>query len=221
MYINYFTLILISLFSLGVGMPRRTNHPVKGSSIRVDPIRDLKDIKLIKKILIERPRDFALFVLGINTNLRASDLLRIRVGDVRYLKPGEYFTLREKKTLKLRSITINKAVFDAIRQLLEDDQNVVDGDYLFRSRKKQSASGGMLTVSYLNSLVKSWCREINLRGNYGSHTLRKTFGYIHRTVFGTDIPTLMEMFNHSSQRQTLTYLGIQSCEIKDAYLKEI
>ena len=202
-------------------MPRRTNHPVKGSSIRVDPIRDLKDIKLIKKILIERPRDFALFVLGINTNLRASDLLRIRVGDVRYLKPGEYFTLREKKTLKLRSITINKAVFDAIRQLLEDDQNVVDGDYLFRSRKKQSASGGMLTVSYLNSLVKSWCREINLRGNYGSHTLRKTFGYIHRTVFGTDIPTLMEMFNHSSQRQTLTYLGIQSCEIKDAYLKEI
>lgn len=202
-------------------MPRRTNHPVKGSSIRVDPIRDLKDIKLIKKILIERPRDFALFVLGINTNLRASDLLRIRVGDVRYLKPGEYFTLREKKTLKLRSITINKAVFDAIRQLLEDDQNVVDGDYLFRSRKKQSASGGMLTVSYLNSLVKSWCSEINLRGNYGSHTLRKTFGYIHRTVFGTDIPTLMEMFNHSSQRQTLTYLGIQSCEIKDAYLKEI
>lgn len=221
MYINYFTLILISLFSLGVGMTRRTNHPVKGSSIRVDPIRDLKDIKLIKKILIERPRDFALFVLGINTNLRASDLLRIRVGDVRYLKPGEYFTLREKKTLKLRSITINKAVFDAIRQLLEDEQNVVDVDYLFRSRKKQSASGGMLTVSYLNSLVKSWCREINLRGNYGSHTLRKTFGYIHRTVFGTDIPTLMEMFNHSSQRQTLTYLGIQSCEIKDAYLKEI
>jgi len=79
----------------------------------------------------------------------------------------------------------------------------------------------MLTVSYLNSLVKSWCKEINLRGNYGAHTLRKTFGYVHRTVFGTDIPTLMEMFNHSTQRQTLTYLGIQPREINDAYLKEI
>jgi len=99
--------------------------------------------------------------------------------------------------------------------------SVVDTEYLFQSRKKRSASGGMLTVSYVNSLVKSWCREINLRGNYGAHTLRKTFGYVHRTVFGTDIPTLMEMFNHSSQRQTLTYLGIQSSEIKDAYLKEI
>jgi integrase len=194
---------------------------LKGTSIRVDPIRDPKDIRLIKKILSDHPRDFALFVLGINTNLRASDLLRIRIGDVRYLKPGEYFTLREKKTAKLRSVTVNKAVFDAIHALLVSMSSVLDTEYLFQSRKKQSASGGMLTVSYVNSLVKGWCREINLRGNYGAHTLRKTFGYVHRTVFGTDIPTLMEMFNHSSQRQTLTYLGIQPSEIKDAYLKEI
>ena len=202
-------------------MERSLNHPIKGSSIRVDPIRDPKDIRLIKKILVDRPRDFALFVVGINTNLRASDLLRICIGDVRYLKAGEYFTLREKKTAKLRSITINKAVHEAIGQLLASMPLLDDDEYLFQSRKKCSKTGGMLTVSYLNSLVKAWCREVNLRGNYGAHTLRKTFGYVHRTVFGTDIPTLMEMFNHSTQRQTLTYLGIQPREIKDAYLKEI
>lgn len=202
-------------------MGQAENHPQRGSSIRVDPIRDVKDIKLIKKILQERPRDFALFVVGVNTNLRASDLLKIRVGDVFGLRPGEYFTLREKKTGKLRSITINKAVFEAIRDLLVTMPEAKENDLLFQSRKVNSNRGGMLTVSYLNSLVKSWCREINLRGNYGAHSLRKTFGYIHRTVFGTDIPTLMEMFNHSTQRQTLTYLGIQPREIKDAYLKEI
>lgn len=202
-------------------MAQRRNHPAKGSSIRVDPIRDPKDIRLIKKILADHPRDLALFVVGINTNLRASDLLRIKVGDVRYLKVGEYFTLREKKTGKLRSITINKAVYDAIANLLVSMPLAKDDDFLFQSRKKNSSTGGMLTVSYLNSLVKQWCREINLRGNYGAHSLRKTFGYIHRTVFGTDIPTLMEMFNHSTQRQTLTYLGIQPREINDAYLKEI
>ncbi|MDY0191625.1 MAG: tyrosine-type recombinase/integrase [Desulfuromonas sp.] len=202
-------------------MKRAFNHPAKGSSIRVDPIRDAKDIRLIKKILSDQPRNLALFVVGINTNLRASDLLRIKVGDVRYLKIGEYFTLREKKTGKLRSITVNKAVFEVTADLIASIPFAQDDDFLFQSRKKNSASGGMLTVSYLNSLVKEWCREINLRGNYGAHTLRKTFGYIHRTVFGTDIPTLMEMFNHSSQRQTLTYLGIQPREINDAYLKEI
>lgn len=202
-------------------MSQQDNHPKKGSSIKVDPIRDVKDIKLIKRILQDKPRDLALFVIGVNTNLRASDLLKIRVGDVFGLHPGEYFTLREKKTGKLRSITINKAVFDAIRELLATMPGAKENELLFQSRKVNSSRGGMLTVSYLNSLVKSWCREINLRGNYGAHSLRKTFGYIHRTVFGTDLPTLMEMFNHSSQRQTLTYLGIQPREIKDAYLKEI
>ena len=66
-----------------------------------------------------------------------------------------------------------------------------------------------------------WCRELDLKGNYGSHTLRKTFGYMHRTVHGTDIPTMMTIFKHSSQKLTLDYLGIQPEEIREAYLKEL
>ena len=33
--------------------------------------------------------------------------------------------------------------------------------------------------------------------------------------------TLMQMFNHSTQKQTLTYLGIQAEEIKSACLFEL
>ena len=198
---------------------RPSNHPEKGSTIKVEPIREQKDIKLIKKLLADKPRDLAIFILGVNTNLRASDLLRITVGQIRHLQPGDHFILREKKTGKLKSITINKTVYDSIigGKLFSTMPDAGDNDYLFQSRK----GGGPLTVSYLNSLVKSWCREINLKGNYGSHTLRKTFGFIHRTLFNTDIPTLMTMYNHASQKQTLTYLGIQPAEIKDAYMREI
>lgn len=126
-------------------------------------------------------------------------------------------SVKEKKTKKERNITINNTVYDAVQSLIASLPNAEDGDFLFQSRKGRNA----LCVPYLNSLVKGWCSEINLIGNYGSHSLRKTFGYIHRTVFNTDIPTLMQMFNHSTQKQTLAYLGIQSSEIKDAYLKEI
>lgn len=196
---------------------RSNNQPQKGSTIKVEPIRETKDIRLIKKLLADRPRDLAIFTLGINTNLRASDLLRITVGQVRSLKPGEHFSVREKKTGKLRDVTVNKNVHEAVQSLLRTMLDAGDGEFLFQSRKGRQA----LCVSYLNSLVKGWCREINLKGNYGSHTLRKTFGYIHRTVFNTDIPTLMQMFNHSTQKQTLVYLGIQPSEIKDAYLREI
>ncbi len=194
-----------------------SNRPQKGSSIKVEPIRNKKDIQLIKKLLADNLRDLAIFTLGINTNLRASDLLRITVGQIRHLRPGEHFSVREKKTGKLRDITINETVYKALQGLLFSLASPGDEDFLFQSRKGKQA----LCVSYLNSLVKTWCKEINLKGNYGSHTMRKTFGYIHRTVFNTDIPTLMEMFNHSSQKQTLAYLGIQPSEIKDAYLREI
>ena len=193
------------------------NHPRQGDSIKVEPIRKEKDIKNIKRLLSDNPRDFAIFTLGINTNLRASDILKITVGQVRYLQVGEHFTIREKKTGKDKSITINKTVYDALRRLFETMPMVEDGDFLFQSRKGKKS----LCVPYLNSLVKKWCKQINLPGNYGSHTLRKTFGYIHRTVFNTDIPTLMTMFNHSSQRQTLAYLCIQPGEIVDAYMREI
>lgn len=195
--------------------PKNLNHPKKGSSIKVEPIRSLKDIKKIKTLLKDNPRDICLFTLGINTNLRASDLVRITISQVAHLEPGDSLCLKEKKTGKNKSITLNQTVTSAIRQLIEtiDDHSGA----LFQSRKAKKA----LMPSYINCLVKGWCKAINLKGNYGAHTLRKTFGYIHRTKFNTDIPTLMIMFNHSSQKQTLDYLGVQPTEIKNAYMREI
>jgi hypothetical protein len=53
------------------------NHPVKDSQTKVDPIKSIKDIKSIKKLLKNNLRDYALFIIGVNTNLRASDLVGI------------------------------------------------------------------------------------------------------------------------------------------------
>jgi integrase len=200
-------------------MPMKPNNrPQRGDVIKVQAIRTEKDVRLIKRLLNERPRDYCLFVLGINTNLRAGDISRITVGQVRHLQPGEHFVIREQKTGKLKQVTVNRGVCDAVSKLVSAMSEVDDGDFLFQSQKGNNQA---LEVSSIHRLVKSWCREINLKGNYGSHTLRKTFGYIHRTVHGTDIPTLMEMFNHASQKQTLAYLGIQAADVQNAYLKEI
>ncbi|MBW2365953.1 MAG: tyrosine-type recombinase/integrase [Deltaproteobacteria bacterium] len=77
----------------------------------------------------------------------------------------------------------------------------VKSKWLFSSRKGDKP----LSVPTLNNLVKKWCRAINLRGNYGSHTLRKTFGYHQRVRFGVGLPELMVAFNHSSQKQKNIY----------------
>lgn len=193
---------------------RNPNHPKAGSRIKVEPIRNIKDIKAIKKLLADNPRNLALFTLGINTNLRASDLLRIPAGQVRGLKPMDELELKEKKTGKVRRITLNKSCIDAIRSLLAS-RPYQDDETLFRGQR------GPLTVPSVNRLVKKWCAAINLRGNYGSHTLRKTFGYHQRVTFGVGLPELMVCFNHSSQRQTLDYLCVQPEEVKSIYANEL
>jgi integrase len=193
------------------------NHPEPGQQIRVEPIKSLKDIETIKKLLYDKPRDAALFTIGINTALRASDLLSIKVNHVRGLRAMDEITLIEKKTKrfgKRRQVNLNKACIDAITRLLAT-RSYQDDDYLFTGQR------GRLTVPYLHFLVKKWCSSINLQGNYGSHTLRKTFGFIQRTTFRCPLPELTELFGHATQRQTLLYLCIQPEEIKKIYANEI
>jgi len=192
-------------------MEKNPNHPIKGSQVKVDPIKNLKDIKAIKKLLKDSPRDHALFTMGINTNFRASDLVALTVGQVRPLPVNADLVLTEKKTGKERRITLNVACVDAIQNHLAASA-LDDADPLFKSRK-----GSRLTISSVNRLVKCWCAAVNLVGNYGSHTLRKTWGYHQRVSFGSDLPILMECFNHSTQKQTMKYLCIQPEEIKGVY----
>ena len=111
--------------------------------------------------------------------------------------------------------TVNKTVYESIRMFLLSDNYGLD-DFLFKSQR-----GSVLTVPSLSRLVKSWCKMINLKGNYASHTLRKTWGYHQRVSFNVGIPELMVCFNHSTQRQTLDYLCIQPEEIKSVYLNEL
>lgn len=205
------------------GTRANPNHPKTGDTIKVEPIRTVNAINNLKKHLADSPRNFALLVVGINTAYRASELLSIRVGQVRHLQPGDRLEVKQKKTKKYRAVTMNNGCHAAIQKLLEDldrkalamrDLSWVEDDaYLFAGRRFDRA----LTVPTLNNLVKDWCRKVNLKGNYGSHSLRKTWGYMQRTKQNTPIPLLMKAFGHATQQQTLAYLCIQDQEIKSIY----
>lgn len=190
------------------------NHPAKDSSIKVEPIRQVKDIKAIKALLATKPRDLALFIIGINTNLRASDLIRLTVGQVQHIKAGDDLEITEKKTGKKRRITLNKTCTEAIQNLLASRASTRP---LKPEDKLLQGQRGPITAIYVNHLVKAWTAAINLKGRFGAHTLRKTWGFHQRVTFGVDIPTLMTCFNHSTQKQTLDYLCVQDAEIKSVY----
>jgi integrase len=187
------------------------NRPVKGSKIRVDPIRKKSDIKKVRNVISKNPLHACLFTIGINTGYRISDLLQIRVSDVMDVCPGDDISIKEKKTGKVRRVTLNETCVNDIQTLLKSKEHK-DDDYLFTSQR-----GTVLKVPYVSTMVKKWCQSVGLKGNFGSHTMRKTFGFQKRMA-GFSLPLLVQVFGHSSQKQTLDYLGIMEEEIKDVFM---
>ncbi len=185
----------------------------KHKARKVEPIRSKTDIYRIKELLSEQPRNLALFTVGINTNLRASDLVRLEVKQFRGIQPGATIEIVEKKTKKPRCITLNTGTVSAIKGWLK-----VRGERTGPLFLSQRINGNAICVSSVHRLVKAWCTQINLQGNYGSHSLRKTWGY-QAWRAGIDLPRIMVIFNHVSQKQTLQYLCIQAQDIHDVYMK--
>jgi integrase len=199
---------------MGFQKGENPHRPTPGSSIKVQPIRLKKDIETIKNNLADNPRDLCLFVLGINTAFRANELLSIRAGQVRDLGVGDVLDVRQSKTKAYRQVTLNRKGVEAIGGLLRSRSYEPD-DFLFFSRW-----GERLGVPEVSRKVKGWCGDIRLDGNYGSHSLRKTWGF-WQYKRGTPIPLLMEAFGHQTQRQTMAYLGIQAMEVAQIFEMEL
>ena len=190
------------------------NHPEAGSCIIVEPIRRLEDIAAIRELLKNKPRDLCLFTLGINTNLRVGDLLSLKVRDVAYLEVGDEFIIRQQKRKKYGIRSINSAVHNAIRRWIRKHPNSVPSAPLFPGKDAARA----ITVPYASRLIKRWCKDIGLKGNYAAHSLRKTFGYHAWKTFGRPLPVITAAFNHSSQAVTLSYLCIQDDDVSDLFM---
>ena len=188
----------------------------------VEPIRDRKKILAIKANLKAQsnPRDYLLFTMGINFALRISDLLRLKARDVLDEKGDikDYIYLREQKTKKEKKLKLNEAVKEVLEYYFSKAQITNPDQLLFvahRSRKP-------LTRIRAWQLIRLWCEKVGLSGErFGTHTLRKTWGYIQRTKHGVGFEIICKRFNHSSPSVTMRYLGIQDKEVHDTLMNEI
>lgn len=193
------------------------NHPSKNQYITTDPITKLKDISKIKALLDNHPRNLCLFTVGINTNLRISDLLRLRVGQVSHIPVGGSIGLKQMKRRKNCVRIINPASHAAIAKWLAVHPDPRHSSALFPGKDGHTP----ITIPYASRLIKSWCLTVGLRGNYAAHSLRKTFGYHCRVTFKKPLPVITAAFGHSSQETTLAYLGIQDDEVRELFMHEL
>lgn len=141
-------------------------------------------------------RDYLLFIIGINTGLRISDILGLRVKDVDGLS---HIIITEKKTDKKRAL-INGYLREQIDRFIN---NMTPEEYLFQSRKGINRP---ITRTQAYRILSKAAKAVGLE-EVGTHTLRKTFGYHHYQQH-KDVAILQELFNHSAPSVTLRYIGI-------------
>lgn len=183
----------------------------------VQPIKDKDKIDAIKKILRSSSlRNELLFVLGINTGLRISDILALKIADV-LTKQGvvDRLELREKKTQKKRTIALSKKTIRLIERYIDKEGSAICFDEpLFRSQK----GGKAISRQHAYTILNDAARSVGVTERIGTHSLRKTFGYFAYKQ-GIDLAMIQKLLNHSSQTETLRYIGITQEQMDEVVLK--
>lgn len=214
------------------GTPKFTvNNSIKGDPHEVYPIKDKEQVKAIGQYFTDKKnkaitpdnkriaaRNLMMWIVGINIGLRASDLRKLKWGDIFYddgtFKDG--IRKSEQKTDKYKTFFLNRYVMDAITEYITEFNLNIDRDFhIFRSKK-----GEALEVTSICQIFKTAAKEIGININIGSHSLRKSFGYHWYIAHRNDVNALthlQRLFNHSSPQVTLAYIGIEDEESKEFY----
>jgi site-specific recombinase XerD len=173
----------------------------------VEALRDIKQINAIKKYLKKHSeRDYLLFVFGINTGLKITEMLDIKVGDVLEKQDSvkNFYCYSHHEMMK--EVYLNSKVKQAILHYVQSEQLMFD-NYLFKSTKTDKP----ITRQQAYRIIHHAAEAIGIEGKIGTNSMRKTFGY-HAYKRGIAISILQKHFNHSTPSETLKYLGISKEE---------
>ena len=166
----------------------------------VQPIKDKEKLNQVIDNL-GGIRNKMLFRLGLNTGLRISDILDLKVSDIK-----RTIELTEQKTGKIKRFQLSDSFYDELIQYIK---SYCRGEWLFPSK-----TGEPLSYAQAYKIIKTAGRKAGV-DDIGTHTMRKTFGYYAYNVLKVPIAYIMEALNHSSESHTLRYIGITEDVMND------
>jgi len=175
------------------------------------PLRPKHVWSIRTKLQIEgRTRDLAMFNVAIDSKLRGSDVVALKVEDV---APNGYAvdraTVRQKKTGQ----PVRFELTEQTRQALDEYVRAFGkkgGEFLFASRRNRQRP--ISTRQYARSVDK-WVASIGLDASrFGTHSLRRTKASLIYRRTG-NLRAVQLLLGHTKIESTVRYLGI---EVDDA-----
>ena len=187
-----------------------------------DSVKTLEEIEKIKQYFLDRKeyRNHCLFIVGITTGYRIGDLLQLKFCDF-FNQDYSYkdeLDIFEQKTKKRRKMPITENIKNALELYIRHDKGFYLDRFVFKSQKGQNSP---LDSSSARKIFNDMAIDLKLPYHCSTHFLRKTFAYwflqIHKNDM-TALATLQDILNHSSEKMTLKYCGIEK-ERKEQMLK--
>jgi len=190
----------------------------------VQPIRSEATIRAIKGIISKdktanSSRNMLLWIIGTNTGLRISDILKLKLKDVIDNKGEvrELLELVEQKTKRPRAIEIRPPVKREIEKYLKVTGAYDLNEYLFKDRRKGKEDlNKPITRVRAWQMINDWGRKAGVTYRIGTHTLRKIFGTFAFKA-GIDLVYISEELGHRNVEVTRRYLGITKEATRKAF----
>lgn len=186
----------------------------------VQPLRNKQDIEKMKQYLKGRSlRDYLMFMIGISSALRISDILKLRVSDIwDGKKVKSHIDIREKKTDKGKRFAISPNLEKAIKEYIKNTPSCNPDDYLIISKKvDKNGNGKPISRQQAHDILSDAADWIGIKDAISTHTMRKTWGY-WAYKNGVSLALIMEALNHSSLTETRKYLGITQDDLDEVYI---
>ena len=169
-------------------------------------------------------RNRGLFMLGVSTGGRISELLSLTVADVYQNQKPVTDLLFDKSIVKggeiSRAVPVNtdgsRAIEDLIGWHREQYGNTHAHRPLFPSRNGQGEK--RMSRRTAHDVLKDAFETAGLNGKLATHSLRKSFAQRLYDQTG-DIFTVQEMLGHKSVVTTQKYLGVNYASVRDALQK--
>ena len=173
---------------------------------RVSPIKNISEERVYANYLsIHYEREYIFWQLSRNSGYRVSDLLKLRVGDIRDVLAQGAFIIREQKTGHPRRVALKTK----LRKILEKHiEGKGDEEYILLSRQGRNKA---VSSRQIGRNLKKAAEACGLDINIGTHSGRKTFAYHLFVKHGSNEKALLlvhAILGHSTIEMTMKYIGI-------------
>jgi site-specific recombinase XerD len=173
----------------------------------VDPIKDIEKLQALFKS-IKSPRNRMMFIIAYFACIRISDVLKIKLGDLK----KDVLLIQEKKTDKIKQIDISGNFKRFIEDLLPKWEKEVnqrwniqlkDDDYIFISQRSRRYP---MTREQAYRIISKEAKRSGIYNKVGTHTMRKSSAW--QAYVKDGIAGAQRICNHASPVETIRYLGV-------------